>query len=504
MRLLDKIWIKGWLLTIPLLFALVVVSAQAIRYSRFYDFDSGAEILTEPLQLNDGSVLAIGVTGNSNGTGYGKGYHVLVDSLGTQLFSYSYAPIGKKFRPGGLVLYDGTIYSSGNICDYSVTSPSPCDFYFARLDETGDTLFTKIYERKDTCDLLLDMVQTRPNKIMLIGWTCNDTTQNNTELMFITVDTLGNEVNRVVWGLGGTDYIHSGLVINEMGEVLMTGWRAQNTWVVKTDSIGNVLWNRSYNMSSGGGGDGGGRVLALSDGNFVILGGSANSATGTSDGYILKIDPMGEQIWAKKYVPSNGSQSLWSGVVLEDGTIVACGQTTNTADDSQAGWLVKTDANGDTLWTRTYNPSSLIDRLLNMLVMPNGDIVMVGSGRAPGQTNQDGWILRVDSMGCEVEGCFLTGISPPDPPKGGVAVWPNPANEVIQIDLGEQMADVRVIAVFDAMGRNMTPSPFGYSPLQKGGELLRMDVSGWPNGIYLLTLTDDDGNRYTQRFVVRH
>ena len=42
------------------------------------------------------------------------------------------------------------------------------------------------------------------------------------------------------------------------------------------------------------------------------------------------------------------------------------------------------------------------------------------------------------------------------------------------------------------------------NPSFSGGELLRIDVSGWADGIYIVTVADDDGNRYSERLVVQH
>ena len=458
MRLPKTIGLVGWLFA-TLLLCQHMSTAQSIRFSEFYDHDLGAGGILNIVPLDDEELLAQG-TNFKNGARQSHTIHL--NSNGGLLNTDVVAGTGIGYDAFGLIrLADGQIVGAGSLCDYNAQSPSPCDFYFTKFDEAGNSVFTQVYERTDTCDLVLDMVQTRPNKIMLIGWTCNDTTQDNTELMFITVDTLGNELNRVVWGGGGTDYVHSGLAINEFGEVLMTGGTQSfggndyDTWLVKTDSIGNVLWHETYNGISSGGG-GGTRVMALPDGNFAIVGGVENMSTGNSDALLMKVSPMGDEIWTKKYVAPVGSHSFWSGAVLEDGSIVACGQTTNTDDDSQAGWLVKTDQNGDTLWTRTYNPSDQIDRLLNMILMPNGDIVMVGSGRPEGQTNQDGWILRVDSMGCEIEGCFSVGVEELQDGDKFFMTYPNPIQSDGTLSVENlHVTNNVVLEIFDITGSEL-------------------------------------------------
>ncbi|MCF8460518.1 MAG: T9SS type A sorting domain-containing protein [Flavobacteriales bacterium] len=467
------------------------------RYSGFFDLNNGAEGLLDAVLMENGNIQAVGSSLNlSDNVGRDDGFHVLVDEFGELIQSHGFSELNKSYSTRSIIKseYSSSTYIAGYYCDFTVQSSGYCDYFLSKLNETGDTLYRRVYERRDTCDYLLDLVETRPNKIILIGWTCNDTVQNNNDLLFITVDTLGNELNRVVFGGGGTDYVNAGLTIDSDGHVIMVGYtksfpsiNSGRSWVVKTDSIGNVLWQKTYN-GIGGSTANGIRAAMLPDGNIIISGGKSGN------GYLQKIDTDGNEIWIKQYdVP--GSQGLWGVVGLEDGTIVSCGVTDDGNGGSQAGWLIKTDGNGDTLWTRTYDSSSTVDYLRNMLVMANGDIVMVGFGRGENSTTQDGWILRVDSMGCLVEGCFSVGIDERTIDDKQFVIWPNPASNLIHIQ--SSMVNVQRVSVVDMLGRDcFSRSSFAMTDA--------LDVSGWPDGIYLITVTDEDGNRFAERLVVQH
>ncbi len=485
-----------------LIFTKCQVQAQPIRFSEHYDLNNGAGGFLSGIHLGNDTLLVVGYSLNlSTNSGYDEGHHIVIGSEGELIHEHQLSAQQISYKTNNIIRssYSDAIFSAGSHCDYNVPSPGYCDFYFARLDETGDTLFTKVLARPDTSDLLLSMVETRPNKIMLIGWTYDDTTDTNADILLITVDTLGNEVNRVVYGGGGTDYIHSGIVINEDGEVLMTGYTASfagsdnDTWLIKTDSIGNVIWHQTYNHLSSSGGDAASSVSRSNDGNFFLAGGAENSSSGNSDGVLMKITPDGDPVWTKKYIPNSGSQSFWSVQVLPNGDIVAVGQTTNTDDGSQAGWLVKTDANGDTLWTRTYNPSDATDLLRNMLVMPNGDIVMVGFGRGENSTTQDGWILRVDSMGCLVEGCFSVGIDDRTIDDERFAIFPNPAENILNIVSEQAMEEVRL---YDMQGRTVS------SFILLRQQTLELDVSGLNAGLFILEVLDTEGIRNVRKVIV--
>ena len=487
----------------PFLFLVLLpafLQAQSNRFSEFYDYDNGASGFLNVLTTEDGFVAQ----GTNFKNGIRQSHTIAIDSNGSLLSEHSVFDVQVGYESFAMIrLSSGQIVSAGSLCDLSEPSLGPCDFYFARLNEEGDTLSTHVYERRDTSDVVLSMVETRPNKIMLIGWTYNDTTNADADLLFITVDTLGNELNRVVYGGGGTDFIGGGVVIDSTGDVVLAGFTGSfpassigRTWVVKTDSLGNVKWQRTYSGVCGVGSSAA-RICRLVDGNLIIAGG--NTAFGGGgfgvDGSLMKIDTAGNLFWAKEY-EVEGGQGLWSCSGLADGTIVANG-VTDAGDGSQAGWLIKTDANGDTLWTRTFNPSSSTNFLRNMLIMPNGDIVAVGFGRGESSTTQDGWILRVDSMGCEIENCFSVGIeeSPFDSAQGTlVEVYPNPVTDVLHVRFANNPVHSSVvITITDMLGRVVLRFT------EKGNTAL--DVTALKSGIYMLRTTDDNGISSSVKFV---
>ena len=503
MKAKRMIKVKGWFTAVLLLLVLNLYG-QPIRFSEFYDSDNGAGLLEAIVELDNGGFMAVGSNLNLANDANQDGHHVVVDDNGNLMNQIAISYPGKTYNTQALLKSDaGSLFSSGYLCDYTVESPGHCDFYLSKLDETGDTIFTHVIERTDTSDYLLNMVETGSNKIMLIGWTLNDTTGNNADLLFITVDTLGNELNRVVYGGSGTDYVHSGIVINEMGESLLTGHTKSfgggdnDSWVLKVDSIGNVLWQETYNHLSPSGGDGGAQVTQLQDGNYIVAGSYDNSSLTAAWGYLMKIDGDGNEIWTKRY-DNEFSQGFWACEELPDGSIIGVGQTNNTDDGSQAGWLLKADANGDSLWTRTYNSSSNTEILRNMRVMNNGDIVMVGFGRGDNSTTQDGWILRVDSMGCVVENC--TGSVGVDDDLSALhseklSIYPNPATNQLNINLNGINARESEVVVHNLMGTEV----HRFLPISDG-EII--DVSTWARGIYHCSLYGNQQLLQTERLIL--
>jgi len=87
--------------------------------------------------------------------------------------------------------------------------------------------------------------------------------------------------------------------------------------------------------------------------NHDILGtGVARLASGYSFGlFLVRIDQSGQLLWARLYDRTPENDFGLCGALLPDGGFAVCGYT----DDYDA-WLLRTDSQGDTLWTRVWEP----------------------------------------------------------------------------------------------------------------------------------------------------
>jgi hypothetical protein len=107
-------------------------------------------------------------------------------------------------------------------------------------------------------------------------------------------------------------------------------------------------WERTY---GGAGEEYSSSVRQTSDGGYIVAG-TTNSFGNDFQVYLVKTNAYGDTIWTKIY----GGLDWDSGISVQqttDGGYIVAGQTGSFGNDYQV-YLLKTNASGDTLWTRTY------------------------------------------------------------------------------------------------------------------------------------------------------
>ncbi|MCK4397010.1 T9SS type A sorting domain-containing protein [candidate division WOR-3 bacterium] len=112
----------------------------------------------------------------------------------------------------------------------------------------------------------------------------------------------------------------------------------------------DTLWTRTY---GGNDIDWGHSIQQTSDGGYIVAGYTASFGVGAWDVYLIKTNAQGDTIWTKTY---GGPYAEWGCSVQQtsDSGYIVAGWTKSYGAGSYDVYLIKTDANGDTLWTKTY------------------------------------------------------------------------------------------------------------------------------------------------------
>jgi len=142
----------------------------------------------------------------------------------------------------------------------------------------------------------------------------------------------------------------NGFIITGCTESYGAGW--DDVYLVKTDSSGDDKWDKALHGTSSY--DRGLEVQVTSDGNFIVVGYTQMSGSVSDEIYLAKVDPNGNKIWEKIF---GGSKSDYAYSVQEtsDGGFILTGATYSYGNGGETDvYLVKTDANGNKLWQKTF------------------------------------------------------------------------------------------------------------------------------------------------------
>lgn len=172
---------------------------------------------------------------------------------------------------------------------------------------------------------------------------------------------------------------------------------AEGHYLLKTDLSGDTIWTRIYPVSYNA------CALAVSptsDGGYIIAGCSGAGTMETSWNVdIVRTDSEGNHVWTKVYGDRsiNIDDAAYAVREVEGGGYIVGGFTMTLGAGGADSWLLRIDSEGDTLWTRTYG--SIYDEYcLDVLQTSDGGYIMTGFQEIPDR-GKDVYIVRTDQRG---------------------------------------------------------------------------------------------------------
>jgi len=223
------------------------------------------------------------------------------------------------------------------------------------------------------------------------------------DIYLIKTDSGGNEVWSQTFGGPLMDYARSVLETPDGGYIVagFTGIFIQgkpsmlDVLLIKTDSNGNEVWSQTY---GGSGLDRGYDVEQTSDGGYVIGGYTTSYGAGESDFYLIKTDSNGNEVWSRTFGGSS-SDNAFSMEITSDGGYILVGKTDSYGAGGDDVYLVKTDPDGNEVWSRTFG-GTLDDNALFVIETSDGGFIMTGYTEVKDvEDDDDIYLIKTDSDG---------------------------------------------------------------------------------------------------------
>ena len=155
-------------------------------------------------------------------------------------------------------------------------------------------------------------------------------------------------------------------------------------------------WTRTY---GGAGDDEGYSVQQTNDGGYIVAGYTNSFGAGSRDAYLIKTNAWGDTLWTKTY---GGPLDDCARSVQQttDGGYIITGWIRSSFTEEDV-YLIKTDSRGDTLWTRTYG-GLYDDEGASVQQTTDGGYIITGSTGSfgPGAQNYSSvYLIRTDPSG---------------------------------------------------------------------------------------------------------
>lgn len=182
------------------------------------------------------------------------------------------------------------------------------------------------------------------------------------------------------------------------GETGSFGAGSHDIWLIKTDSCGDTLWTRTYGGSKA---DEGYFVQQTSDSGYILVG--RTSSFGSQEKiWLIKTDRNGDTLWTRTFEKLYHSCEV-GGCVREtsDSGYIILQATLNAGAGAcgDGGWLIKTDKNGDTLWTRTYGEDGREEVGWFVEETSDSGYIALVDVFNPASGNGCSWLIKTDKNG---------------------------------------------------------------------------------------------------------
>jgi dipeptidyl aminopeptidase/acylaminoacyl peptidase len=185
-----------------------------------------------------------------------------------------------------------------------------------------------------------------------------------------------------------------------LGEIAASYLRDEtDVYLVKVDGQGNEIWSRTF---GGRGMDHGKMVQQTADGGYILIGSQADEhpTANVYEGkiYLIKTDAKGNLVWSRTY----GDEILylgWGVAQAPDGGYVLTGWEAKTIDDRDV-ILIKTNESGEVEWSRTWDLGER-DGGFDLILISDGYIV-IACIQSMGSGGPSAVLLKADLDGNEI------------------------------------------------------------------------------------------------------
>ncbi|MGB3078017.1 MAG: T9SS type A sorting domain-containing protein [Saprospiraceae bacterium] len=382
------------------------------------------------------------------------------------------------------------------------------DHFILGLNENNDSIFYKVYPGSYLVRLTESLIRYN-EALYLIGFV---QTQNFDLDVFIQkIDTIGNKIWEKTYGIPSRDETGRAAIIEDDGLTVMISESYDPTPTIKNDTrywirfmhidtSGSIIrdWKEEVTNHEGWAGT----LLKYND-DYIYTTNTIGQETNFGPvvgGEIVRRDSSFNIVWRKQYgVPDSQFTGLGDMVLSRDGHLLVTGQNVDSSMNFNAARIMKICLDGSVQCeirdTGIALPNGQSLNLMEGIVeSESGSIYAVGY-TYKNANFYEGLLLKINKDGCIDTICTTTAIEDQiHLEEDKVLLYPNPTRDELTIQFSDEIPKNTFVRIYDTYGRELKSSH-----LYESKNIL--DLSGLPNGVYMLQISDEKHLIATRKFI---
>lgn len=447
-----------------------IVFPQTVVWNHTYGGDSYDES-NAVQQTEDGGFIAAGYT-QSFGLGrFGNAYLIRTDENGDTLWTRMYGSDGID------VFADLCISSDSGYIAVGLTD-TPNDFeniYVVKVDKNGNTIFEKNFGGPQK-DVGLSIAPAGDGGFVITGGT-KSFSVGEEDLFLFKIDAYGDSLWFKTYGTASNDPGY-GISPSDDGGFIVSGlYNWSDAWLLKVDANGDTVWTKTF---GGANYDEANAPMQTPDNGFIFCGSTSSMGAGELDAYVVKTDSLGNMEWQKTY-GGTGYDEGRRIILKPGGGYMILANTDSQISGEMNYYIISADENGDTIWTKTMGKIGGSDRAYDLQNISQSEYIIAGSTFDAVNFNEATLTVINDDAAPAgvIEENKITGFNLDN-------AYPNPFNPSTKIRYSiPQLSQVQ-IKVFDVLGKEIETLVNEEKPA--GTYELTWNAVSLPSGVYIYQL----------------
>ncbi len=417
----SALWGRGLILALlsVSLVALFTQSAYAVKFAKAYG-GANWDYAYSVQQTSDGEYIVVGSTA-SFGAGEENIFLIKIDANGNRIWAKTYG--GTEYDRA----YSVQQTSDGGyiVAGYTFSFGAGSDVFLIKTDANGNVIWAKTYGGTNW-DEAFSVQQTSDGGYIVAGRTSSFGAGGG-DIFLMKTDASGNVQWAKTYGGTGDDVAYSVQQTSDGGYIVAGrtwsfGAGGYDIFLMKTDANGNLQWAKTF---GGTGWDEAFSVQQTSDGGYIVAGYTFSFGAGSYDAFLIKTDANGNLQWAKTF-GGTGWDEAFSVQQTSDGGYIVAGRTSSFGAGFYNAFLVKTDANGNIQWAKTYG-GTVFDYAYSVQQTSDGGYIVAGWTESFGAGSVDIFLIKTDANG-NIGSCSIVGnASPTETTPSPTVTTPSPS-----------------------------------------------------------------------------